>query len=71
MFKKYWDVLRTDDRFARLGWPTNKTAFLEKLDEVRQIRNAVMHFDGERLPQEQIDALYNFRNWLANLTPGV
>lgn len=70
VFGKYADVLRKPERFARLGWPTNRDLFLDSLDRVRRIRNAVMHFDGEELPKADIDALHNFRHWIAALTPG-
>ena len=70
VFGKYHDVLCTADRFARLGWPTNRDLFLDALDRVRKVRNSVMHFNGEGLPKPDIDALHNFRNWIAALSAG-
>ena len=58
------------EMFARTGWNVAQEPFMEELKAVNHIRNAVMHFDGQRLPPADIHTLDNFRNWLRRLSAG-
>jgi hypothetical protein len=56
-------------RWERLGWALERKVFIEALDQVRMIRNEVMHFSPDPLEEGQICALENFLKWLRRLSP--
>ena len=43
----YQALLSDADRWGRLGWPSDRKTFISALDEVRQVRNDIMHFDPD------------------------
>jgi len=48
----YQRTLENPDHWKKLGWPLDRTTFIKRLDELRLIRNNVMHFNPEpRDPQ--------------------
>ena len=42
---------------VKLGWPLDRSTFIKRLDELRVIRNNVMHFNPEPLPANTVDRL--------------
>ena len=75
MFGQYVRLLRespnnpdADNNWKALGWTvTDRTQFVHQLDRVREIRNAIAHFDTEPLPPERIDELREFSGLLKQL----
>ena len=53
----YQQVLGNPDVWAKLGWPLDRPTFIERLDEIRRIRNGVMHFNPDPPPTGTIDKL--------------
>jgi CBS domain-containing protein len=53
----YQRVLENPDRWAKLGWPLDRATFIKRLDELRVIRNNVMHFNPEPPPANTVDRL--------------
>ena len=53
----YQRVLENPSRWAKLGWPLDRATFVTRLDELRVIRNNVMHFNPEPVPADAIDKL--------------
>ncbi|MCK9928237.1 CBS domain-containing protein [Frankia sp. Mgl5] len=54
MFGNYKYLLKVPANWQKLGWPfVDQTAFIELLDDVRKIRNAVAHFRTEPLTAEE------------------
>jgi predicted transcriptional regulator len=51
-------------RWERLGWPVDRAEFVAALNEVKDIRNEVMHFSPDPLSRAQEEALFNFVSWL-------
>ncbi|MBZ6135447.1 CBS domain-containing protein [Streptomyces olivaceus] len=49
-FGDYVSVLGNRDRWEELGWPLDRAAFAKRLDEIRKIRNDLMHFNPDPLP---------------------
>lgn len=62
----YQRVLENPDRWAKLGWPLDRTTFIRRLDELRLIRNNVMHFNPEPLPANTVDRLRYILKLLRN-----
>jgi hypothetical protein len=48
----------------QLCWPVERSEFIDALNEVKEIRNDVMHFSPDPLLYEQEQALVNFVGWL-------
>ncbi len=57
---EYLRLLENTERWNRLGLPIDRVQFCKQLDDVRQIRNNVMHFDPDELRPEDIDKLRRF-----------
>jgi hypothetical protein len=45
----------------------NRKTFIKILDRVREIRNDVMHFDPDGIPEQDVEALRQFANFLQKL----
>ena len=53
----------------RLCWPVERAEFIGALNEVKDIRNEVMHFSPDPLTEDQERALNNFVGWLRAIDP--
>jgi CBS domain-containing protein len=53
----YQRVLENPKCWAKLGWPLDRATFIKRLDDLRVIRNNVMHFNPEPLPANTVDRL--------------
>jgi CBS domain-containing protein len=58
---EYQALLGDPARWERLGWLSDRKVFINALDEVRQIRNDIMHFDPDPPDTKPLDA---FLDWL-------
>ncbi|QKW48198.1 hypothetical protein [Streptomyces buecherae] len=59
-FGDYVSVLRNEHCWQQLGWPLDQKAFTRRLDEIRKVRNDLMHFNPDPIPPlavEQIRAV--------------
>lgn len=54
---EYQRVLSAASTWSTLGWPLDRTVFIERLNEIRRIRNDVMHFNPDPPPAGTIDKL--------------
>lgn len=66
-FGAYLRILEKPDQWKRLGLGVDRATFVKELDEVRIIRNAVMHFDPDGLTPEQFKCLHNVLGFLRRL----
>ncbi|MGW2998681.1 hypothetical protein [Streptomyces sp. NPDC001155] len=58
---EYQSLLGSREMWERLGWQADRKIFVKALDEVRQIRNDIMHFDPDPL---DTSPLVGFLDWL-------
>jgi len=49
-FGDYQRILENPDKWAKLGWQLDRGTFIKRLDEVRDVRNDVMHFNPDPVP---------------------
>lgn len=56
----YQAVLANPDCWEQLGWPLDRRLFIEHLDQIRQVRNTVMHFNPDPIPASAVAKLRNF-----------
>ena len=57
-------VLENKDAWETLGWPLDRAAFIARLEEIRLIRNKVMHFHPDPVPEDAVDKLRMFNSLL-------
>lgn len=55
----YKRVFETPALWEKLSWPLDRAIFVNRLEEMRRIRNAVMHFSPDPLHPETVDRLRN------------
>lgn len=53
----YQRVLENPDRWTKLGWPLDRVTFINRLDELRVIRNNVTHFNPDPIPDDAVEKL--------------
>lgn len=53
----YVTVLRDVDCWDALGWPLDRKSFVAQLDNLRRVRNDVMHFNPDGVPDGTVDKL--------------
>jgi hypothetical protein len=60
----YQRVLENPDLWDKLGWPLERSVFIGRLNELREIRNDVMHFNPDPLPSDAVNKLRHAINVL-------
>ncbi|MGQ4366119.1 restriction system modified-DNA reader domain-containing protein [Streptomyces sp. SAS_272] len=61
----YKRVLEHPELWQQLGWPLDRKVFIERLEEIRRIRNNVMHFNSsDPLPKGDVDKIRNLNKLL-------
>jgi CBS domain-containing protein len=68
-FGDYLRLLEQKDFWSRLNLSIDRTIFIDKLDEIRRVRNDVMHFDPDGITESELDALRKFAGFLQKLQP--
>jgi hypothetical protein len=66
-FGEYIRLLENSDRWQKLSIPIDRMTFVRELDLVRKIRNDIMHFDPDPIPDADMDRLRDFANFLKRL----
>lgn len=67
-FGQYIHLLKDEARWQRMHWVVDRVMFVDYLDEVRNIRNRVMHF-GVELDEEDKRQLVSFLHFMRSLDP--
>lgn len=62
-------MLENPANWDRLNWPVDRAEFINALNDVKTIRNEVMHFSPDPLSSDQEEALTNFVGWLRAMEP--
>jgi restriction system protein len=68
-FGQYQMLLRDEDRWSRMHWGVDREMFAEHLEDVRKIRNHIMHFGAEPLDGTQRTRLAGFLDVMRHLNP--
>ena len=55
----YRRIFENPDCWTKLGWPLHRKTFSARLDEIAKIRNNIMHFNNDPLP-DVVSMLQNF-----------
>lgn len=59
-FGEYIRLLEEPNRWEKLNLCLDRTIFVKALEDIRRIRNDVMHFDPDPIPSEEITKLRDF-----------
>jgi restriction system protein len=68
-FGQYQMLLSDEDRWSRMHWGVDREMFCVHLDDVRKIRNHIMHFGAEPLDNAQRAQLAAFLDVMRYLNP--
>ncbi|MBR1284904.1 CBS domain-containing protein [Bradyrhizobium sp. AUGA SZCCT0177] len=63
-FGDYLRLLEKPERWAKFGLAIDRVSFCKDLDNIRRIRNDVMHFDSDGVLQKELDSLRDFKKFL-------
>src|ERR1019366_2775504 len=66
-FGEYVRLLQRPQVWQRLSLNIDQASLTVQLEEVRQIRNDVMHFDPDPMTTKQLDALKNAAKFMQQL----
>ena len=67
-FGAYCRLLENPDRWGKLGLRVDRATFMRNLDQVRELRNEVMHFAPDGLDPEEVEKLERVAMFLRMLT---
>lgn len=63
-YGEYIRLLENPERWDKLNITVDRKTCIEKFERVRKIRNDVMHFDPEGIPEKDLQALREFARFL-------
>lgn len=66
-FGEYKRLLEEPSRWDRLRLKVDRVVFTRLLEKVREIRNDVMHFDPDGIPEDDLEVLRDFARFLRTL----
>lgn len=66
-FGEYVRLLENEESWNKLELQLHRKTFIGYLEEIRQIRNDVMHFDPDGIDEEQLDKLRSFAKCMTQL----
>ncbi len=66
-FGQYIRLIESENNWNRLNLKIERKTFIKQLDNIRKIRNDVMHFDTEGITDKQRDDLNNMASFLTKL----
>ncbi|MFJ9786419.1 CBS domain-containing protein [Amycolatopsis sp. NPDC101161] len=59
-FGKYVQIFETRSNFDQLNWPLGYETFFDLLKKAKDIRNELMHFSGDEVPEQDLAAIEGF-----------
>lgn len=66
-FGEYIRVMENDKQWKKIGLNIDKTVFVNRCNEVRDIRNDVMHFEPDGISEERMTTLRNMARFLTEI----
>ena len=66
-FGEYIRLLENEERWGKFNLPIDRAMFCKKLDEIRRIRNDVMHFDPDGISDGDLDTLRDFARFIKRI----
>ena len=66
-YGEYKRLLENPERWDKLGITVDRKTCMEKFEKVRRIRNDVMHFDPDGIPERDLQAIREFARFLQRI----
>lgn len=66
-FGEYLRLIENEDRWSKLGLKIARKTFIKNLDDIRQIRNDIMHFDPDGIAPADLSRLRLFSQFLQRI----
>lgn len=66
-FGEYLRLLENPENWAKLGIGIERSLFVSQLNDVREIRNDVMHFNPEGIEEKDMETLRRFSSFLQSI----
>ena len=66
-FGEYVRLLQSPEAWDRLGLVADRAIFVDHLDEVRRVRNSIMHFSPDPLDESELSAIDSLLSWVRTL----
>ena len=66
-FGEYVRLLENEDRWKKVGLALDKAEFVKRLEEIRDIRNDIMHFEPEGILDEDMKTVRDFSKFMNRL----
>jgi hypothetical protein len=66
-YGEYKRLLENPERWEKLNLTVDRRTCIEKFEKVRKIRNDIMHFDPEGIPEKDMQAIREFARFLQRL----
>lgn len=66
-FGEYVRLLENEKRWKKVGLALDRAEFVKRLDKIREIRNDIMHFEPEGIPDEDLKTLRDFSKFMNRL----
>ena len=66
-FGEYLKLLERPERWKQLSLAIDRASFCNDLDNIRRIRNDVMHFDSDGVLPRELDNLRDFKTFLNHI----
>jgi hypothetical protein len=66
-FGAYVHLLENENRWMKVGLALDRSEFVKRLDGIRVIRNDIMHFEPEGIPDEDLKTLRYFSKFMNRL----
>lgn len=67
-FGEYSRFLGNPSMWDRIGWSADRAQFCQHLEEVREVRNDVMHFSPDPIDEFQIERVEKLLEWIRRLS---
>lgn len=65
----YQRVLENPECWAALGWPLDRRTFVDRIGELRKLRNDITHFNPDGVPEDAVDKLRHMLDVIRNFGP--
>ncbi|MEX0717109.1 MAG: CBS domain-containing protein [Planctomycetaceae bacterium] len=66
-FGEYVRLLENEKRWLKVGLALDRVEFVKRLEAIREIRNDIMHFEPEGIPESDMKTLQDFSKFMNRL----
>jgi predicted transcriptional regulator len=68
-FGEYLRIIENPEHWGKLRWKLDRATFVKRLDQVRRIRNEVMHFHPDGITPKDLELLRDTASFMQTIAP--